>query len=81
MHFFYDRPVTRSGELAKRPGCAQKHSLPGDAATSPYVDRKLANSGDKVIATSDGPLMDKVKRVVDLPGLIRSKNLMPPRKK
>lgn len=82
VHFFYDRPVTRSGELAKLTRVVlKKHSLPGDAATSPYVDRKLANSGDKVIATSDGPLMDKVKRVVDLPGLIRSKNLIPSRKK
>jgi len=44
------------------------------AVTHHQVDRELSkNSTEKVIATSDGPLMDKVKKVVDLPGLIRNK--------
>jgi hypothetical protein len=75
LHFFYDSPVSRSGELAHLTRAVlRKHHLPGDATTSPYVDRELIkNRAKKVIATSDGPLMDKVERVVDLPGLINSK--------
>ncbi|MEN6328856.1 MAG: DUF5616 domain-containing protein [Methanobacteriaceae archaeon] len=75
VHFFYDQPVPRSGELAKlNRAVLRKHHLPGNATTSPQVDRELAkNSNEKVIATSDGPLMDKVRRVADLPGLIRNK--------
>lgn len=74
VHFFYDSPVTKSGELAKLTRAVlRKHHLPGEATTSPYVDQELANSADEVIATSDGPLMDKVKRVVDLPGLIKTR--------
>jgi hypothetical protein len=75
VHFFYDRPVSRSGELAQLTRVVlEKNHIPGSAVTYPQVDRELAkNSTEKVIATSDGPLMDKVKKVVDLPGLIRNK--------
>ena len=74
VHFFYDRPVSRSGELAQLTRAVlRKHHLPGEANTTSNVDRELANSGDEVVATSDGPLMDRVKRVVDLPGLIRNR--------
>jgi hypothetical protein len=76
VHFYYDSPVSRSGELAQLTRAVlRKHHLPGGANTSPYVDRELAkNSYNRVIATSDGPLMDRVKRVVDLPGLIKNSN-------
>ena len=78
VHFFYDRPVSRSGELAQLTReLMEKNQLQGSATTSPCVDRELAkNSADTVVATSDGPLMDKVKRVVDLPGLIRNKLIL-----
>jgi hypothetical protein len=77
VHFFYDRPVSRSGELSKLTReTMEKNHLPGSAVTHPQVDRELIrNSPEKVVATSDGPLMDKVKRVVDLPGLIRNKSV------
>lgn len=74
VDFFYDRPVSKSGELAKLTmEMMKRNQLPGNATTSPCVDRELAkNSADTVVATSDGPLMDKVEKVVDLPGLIRN---------
>lgn len=75
VQFLYDRPVSRSGELAQLTReLMEKNQLQGSSTTSPYVDRELAkNSTDTVVATSDGPLMDKISRVVDLPGLIKSK--------
>jgi hypothetical protein len=75
VRFFYDSPVSRSGELAKLTRAVlRKHHLPGDATTSPYVDRELANNQDQVVATSDGPLMDKVDRVLDISGTFRRIN-------
>ncbi len=77
VKFFYDSPVSRSGELAKLTNRIIKaHGVNGCAVTSKNVDFELKNlsnaSGNNsdstyIIATSDGAIIDKVKNVLDIP--------------
>jgi len=76
--FFYDRPVSLSGELARTTKEILKaHKVPGDAQTAENVDKKLielANELDGVVATSDGIIIDKVDNVLDLSGYVSRLN-------
>jgi hypothetical protein len=72
--FLYDSPVSLSGELSK---LTQKHmsqkSLKGFSKTSKTVDSeiiKLSEDLGAIVSTSDGVIIDKVDRVVDLPAAI-----------
>lgn len=72
--FFFDSPVSFSGELA---GLTRKlmdvHGLEGGATVSSMVDADLVSLSaktDGIVATSDSVIMDKVERVVDIPGYI-----------
>ena len=69
--FFYDSPVSLSGELARTTKkILDSCDVPGDAQTSKNVDLKLVNLSHKlgaVVATSDGIIMDKVDSVLDIP--------------
>ncbi len=69
--FFYDSPVSLSGELARTTKeILDSCEVPGDAKTSKNVDLKLVNLSHKlgaVVATSDGIIMDKVDSVLDIP--------------
>ena len=72
--FFFDSPVSFSGELA---GLTRKlmdaHGLRGGATVSSIVDAELVSLSaktDGIVATSDSVIMDKVERVVDVPGYI-----------
>ncbi|WP_321422318.1 DUF434 domain-containing protein [uncultured Methanobacterium sp.] len=69
--FFYDSPVSLSGELAKTTkDILNSCEVPGDAQTSKNVDLKLVRLSHElgaVVATSDGIIIDKVDRVLDIP--------------
>lgn len=72
--FFFDSPVSFSGELA---GLTRKlmdaHGLRGGATVSSIVDAELVSLSakiDGIVATSDSVIMDKVERVVDIPSYI-----------
>ncbi|EKF85461.1 DUF434 domain-containing protein [Methanobacterium formicicum] len=72
--FFYDSPVSLSGELARTTKkILDSCEVPGDAQTSKNVDSKLVSLSHKlgaVVATSDGIIMDKVDSVLDIPAYI-----------
>jgi hypothetical protein len=72
--FFYDSPVSLSGELARTTKeILDSCEVPGDAQTSKNVDLKLVSLSHElgaVVATSDGIIMDKVDSVLDIPTYI-----------
>jgi hypothetical protein len=76
--FFYDSPVSLSGELAKTTKeILKSNEVEGDAQTAENVDKKLiqlAKELDGVVATSDGIIMDKVELVLDIPGYVSRAN-------
>jgi hypothetical protein len=67
----YDSPVSKSGELARiTDSIIQIHNLHGTAVTNRSVDFELVKLSKKyngIVATSDGPVMDKVENVLDIP--------------
>jgi len=76
--FFYDSPVSMSGELAKTTlELLKSLKVPGDAQTASDVDAKLVRLSKElegVVATSDGIIMDKVENVLDIPSYIARMN-------
>ncbi len=72
--FFYDSPVSMSGELARTTQDILKSlQVPGDAHTVDNVDAKLVKLSEKlggVVATSDGIIIDKIETVLDIPSYI-----------
>ena len=68
---FYDSPVSKSGELARiTKSLIEKHKVTGSAVTDKNVDFELIKTSKKydgIIATSDGPVIDKVENVLDIP--------------
>ncbi len=55
-----DRPVSNSGRLAKLiRDCAQRNSWPWTVETVFNPDREIVSS-DRIVITSDGPLLDQV---------------------
>lgn len=76
--FFYDSPVSLSGELAKTTKeILDSFEVPGDAQTSKNVDKtliKLSKEMGAVVATSDGVIIDKVEKVLDIPCFLKKIN-------
>lgn len=72
--FFYDSPVSLSGELARTTKeILDSCEVPGDAQTSKNVDLKLISLSRElgaVVATSDGIIIDKVDSVLDIPSYV-----------
>jgi hypothetical protein len=72
--FFFDSPVSLSGELARATReILDSQGVPGNAQTSENVDKTLIDLSYKlggVVATSDGIIMDKVDLVLDVPGYV-----------
>ncbi len=72
--FFYDSPVSLSGELARTTReILDSHEVPGDAQTSENVDAtliRLSKEGKCIVATSDGVIIDKVDHVLDIPSYV-----------
>jgi hypothetical protein len=67
----YDSPVSKSGELARiTESIIQIHKLHGTAVTNRSADFELVKLSKKyngIVATSDGPVIDKVKNILDIP--------------
>ncbi len=77
IFFFYDSPVSKSGELARiTKSLIEKHKVTGSAVTDKNVDFELIKTSKKydgIVATSDGPVIDKVENVLDIPFWIYKK--------
>ena len=77
VRVFYDRQVSLSGELAKlTQEIMAMHGVQGNAETSENVDFQLVHlSRDLkgIVATSDGVIMDKVDKILDIPSYIHNK--------
>lgn len=71
INFIYDSPVSKSGELAKLTGKILKDlEVSGSADTNKNVDFALVNLSKKpggIVATSDGAVIDRVDRFIDIP--------------
>ena len=69
VNFYYDSPVSKSGELANlTDSIIRSHKLDGCALTKQNVDSELIKQSNKgIVATSDGPIIDKVKYILDIP--------------
>lgn len=71
VQFFYDKQVSKSGELAKlTEEIMKEHDVSGSAETALNVDYRLINLSDKaggVVASSDSIIMDKVNYILDIP--------------
>ena len=64
--FFYDRPVSKSGKIAKLTNeIMEKVGLSGKAEAVNSVDFELEKF--EIVATSDLAVINKVKYVVDIP--------------
>ncbi len=76
--FFFDSPVSLSGELARATReILNTQKVSGDAQTSENVDSQLislSHEVDGVVATSDGIVMDKVDKVLDVPSYVSRLN-------
>lgn len=76
LNFYYDRPVSHSGKLASfTRNCLKKYNLKGEVLVSSHVDQELIKNLDKnkILATSDGILIEKAYKVYDLPAFINKK--------
>jgi len=73
--FFYDSPVSKSGEIAALTRkLLQDYQIEGTAKTSPQVDSSLIKS-EGVVVTSDSVIIDRSERIFDLAGyIIQEKN-------
>ncbi|MBP2031001.1 hypothetical protein J2755_001949 [Methanohalophilus levihalophilus] len=72
-----DRPMSNSGNLAALlREKMEKHEISGEALTSEHVDYDLKNMQADIIATSDGIIIDNVRKVVDIPACFtKSRNV------
>lgn len=60
VRWLLDRPVSNSGRLAKRiRDCAEPNGWPWTVETSFNPDREIVSS-NRIVITSDGPLLDQV---------------------
>jgi len=71
IHFLYDSPVSKSGELASLTNMLiKRNGLNGNATTNKNVDFelvKLSKLYDGIVATSDGAVIDKIEKTLDIP--------------
>ncbi|MHC1575590.1 MAG: DUF434 domain-containing protein [Candidatus Methanogasteraceae archaeon] len=68
--FLFDSQISKSGVLARHiREMLHEYSISGDARTSRHVDFDLKHC-DSVVATGDGPVIDGVVSVVDIPDCV-----------
>ncbi|MGZ4856811.1 MAG: DUF434 domain-containing protein [Methanobacteriaceae archaeon] len=74
VRIFYDRQISLSGELAKLTReIMAMHGVQGTAETSENVDFQLVHLSrdlEGIVATSDGVIMDKVEKILDIPSYV-----------
>lgn len=77
VHFFFDKQVSFSGKLAKMTEKLMKsHNICGKAILTKHVDFeivKIAEEINGVVATSDGIIIDRINKIIDLPYFILNK--------
>lgn len=71
INFFFDSPVSFSAKLAElTKKIMDFHGIKGEVKLSKIVDYELikaANDAGGIVATSDGVMIDKVQKIVDIP--------------
>lgn len=71
VNFLYDKPVSKSGELAKLTNSVLRNCrVNGKAEALNNVDYELvkrSNTSKGIVATSDGVIMDRVEQILDIP--------------
>jgi len=73
VHFFFDEPISKSGELANYfRQELKKHDLEGDAETVKMADKATIMTGE-ITASSDCVVIDHAPSIVDLAGEIAKK--------
>jgi hypothetical protein len=73
VHFFFDEPISKSGELANYfRQELKKHNLKGDAETVKMADKATTMTGE-ITASSDCVVIDHATKIVDLAGEIVKK--------
>lgn len=72
VKFYFDKNVSFSGELASIVRRLLKdYGIPGEVELSPHVDYNIKREAeDFVVVTSDSAIIDKAKRVFDIPFFI-----------
>jgi len=72
VKIYFDKNVSFSGEIASIVrGLLKDHNIPGEVELSPQVDYNIKRESDNfVVATSDSAIIDKAKRVFDIPFFI-----------
>lgn len=78
INLLFDRPVSKSGELAKLTNTILKDlDINGSAETLPNVDYELVKRSELfygIVATSDGVIMDRADTVLDIPYWLCTEN-------
>ena len=73
VHFFFDEPISKSGELANYfRQELKKYNLKGDAETVKMADKASAMKGE-ITASSDCVVINHATKIVDLAGEIAKK--------
>jgi len=73
VHFFFDEPISRSGELANYfRQELKKHDLKGNAETVKMADKASTMTGE-ITASSDCVVIDHATKIVDIAGEIAKK--------
>lgn len=69
INFFFDKPVSHSGELCEKINILQSHyKIGGSATTLPSPDHYLKTLDSGLIATSDSSVIEHCKAgILDLP--------------
>ncbi len=72
VKFYFDKNVSFSGELASIVKKLLKgYGIPGEVELSPHVDYSIKGEAENfVVATSDSAIIDRAKRVFDIPSFI-----------
>jgi hypothetical protein len=79
VEFLFDSQISKSGELAQwTANKMNKFELAGCARTSKHVDFELKNC-NKMVATSDGSIIDAVREVVNIQGYVLDQLQLRPR--
>jgi hypothetical protein len=72
VNFYFDKPVSHSGELCEKINILLNHyRIEGSATTLPSPDHYLKTLDEGLIATSDSSIVDRCKtKIIDLPRVV-----------
>jgi|WetSurMetagenome_2_1015567.scaffolds.fasta_scaffold104207_2 hypothetical protein len=72
LNFYFDKPVSHSGELCEKINILLNHyRIEGSATTLPSPDHYLKTLDEGLIATSDSSIIDRCQtKIIDLPRIV-----------